>query len=419
MDGNGLLHYRGRKDHQVKVHGQRIELGEIEQCLFFISSISACVVMKWHDDYLIAYVQSSSVNEQQLRDHCQSHLPPHMIPSIFIILDRFPLNANGKIDRKSLPKPIWSSLILSSSNELNNPINQLEEHLLNVWCEILCCDKVQLSRMTNFFSIGGHSLLFLTSDQSDLCISCINANRYRNELQELIGMFVSTLPYRVQINPYWSFDEFVKHVQEKCVSIFEHSHYPLQRILTDFHTNESKVHFLETPFDFVTILSKMSELDFNEASLRIVPVQKSSIVAKFDFMLQFIYDPELSDGKLSCRLICSHDLFYETTATKLSQRFQYLFEQIFSSRSSVNGIDLNNLSLTKLTIILPEEAEEIEKITFCRQADVMHEEPISSTIPKARAIDLTWADSLGTSLRINHDGLPQFTGSQLVVRFYI
>ncbi|CAF4293824.1 unnamed protein product, partial [Adineta steineri] len=52
LDNNGLLRYQGRKDHQIKLHGQRIELGEIERCLLNITSISACVVMKWNDDYL-------------------------------------------------------------------------------------------------------------------------------------------------------------------------------------------------------------------------------------------------------------------------------------------------------------------------------------------------------------------------------
>ncbi|CAF4278433.1 unnamed protein product, partial [Adineta steineri] len=69
MDNNGLLHYQGRKDHQIKLHGQRIELGEIERCLLNITSISACVVMKWNDDYLVAYVQSSDIDGEQLRQH--------------------------------------------------------------------------------------------------------------------------------------------------------------------------------------------------------------------------------------------------------------------------------------------------------------------------------------------------------------
>ena len=105
MDNNGLLHYISRKDFQIKLHGQRIELGEIERCLLD-TPISACVVTKWGDDHLIAYVQTNGdIDGKQLREHCQAHLPPHMIPSIFIILDKLPLNANGKIDRKLLPSP--------------------------------------------------------------------------------------------------------------------------------------------------------------------------------------------------------------------------------------------------------------------------------------------------------------------------
>jgi hypothetical protein len=155
MDNNGLLHYQGRKDHQIKIHGQRIELGEIERCLLN-TSISACIVMKWGDDHLVAYVQTSDINEEQLREHCQSHLPPHMIPSIFIILDKLPLNANGKPDRKRLPSPN-----LSTFKESDSPCNQLEERVHDVWCRVLRYDGQQISTTTSFFSIGGHSLLFI------------------------------------------------------------------------------------------------------------------------------------------------------------------------------------------------------------------------------------------------------------------
>ena len=64
MDNNGLLHYQGRKDHQIKLHGQRIELGEIERCLLNMTSTSGCVVIKWGDDHLIAYVQSSTIDDR-------------------------------------------------------------------------------------------------------------------------------------------------------------------------------------------------------------------------------------------------------------------------------------------------------------------------------------------------------------------
>ena len=160
IDKNGLLHYQGRKDHQIKLHGQRIELGEIERCLLQ-TSISACVVIKWREDHIVAYVQSSAMNEKQLREHCQSYLPPHMIPSIFVVMEKLPLNPNGKIDRKCLPSPDMSSVTLSSASATDTPHNQLEERVHDVWCQVLRRNGQQISTTTSFFSIGGHSLLFI------------------------------------------------------------------------------------------------------------------------------------------------------------------------------------------------------------------------------------------------------------------
>ncbi|CAF4327171.1 unnamed protein product, partial [Adineta steineri] len=159
MDNNGLLHYQGRKDHQIKLHGQRIELGEIERCLLNITSISACVVMKWNNDHLVAYIQSSHTNEHELREHCQSHLPPHMIPSFFIILEKLPLNPNGKIDRKLLPPPNFSSIHLTNNIELLPPTNDMEVSIHRIWCEIFKLNQISID--TNIFTIGGHSLLIM------------------------------------------------------------------------------------------------------------------------------------------------------------------------------------------------------------------------------------------------------------------
>jgi aryl carrier-like protein len=158
MDNNGLLHYLGRKDHQIKLHGQRIELGEIERCLLN-TSISACVVIKWNDDHLVAYVQSSNIDEKQLRKHCQIHLPSHMIPSIFIVLEKLPLNANGKIDRKLLPLPHLSSVHLGNDIESLPPRNEIEVIIHHIWCDIF--QQNQISIDTNIFTIGGHSLLLM------------------------------------------------------------------------------------------------------------------------------------------------------------------------------------------------------------------------------------------------------------------
>ena len=52
MNKNGLIHYRGRKDHQIKLHGQRIELGERLKDVYLRQQFLACVVIKWDDDHL-------------------------------------------------------------------------------------------------------------------------------------------------------------------------------------------------------------------------------------------------------------------------------------------------------------------------------------------------------------------------------
>ncbi|CAF1063367.1 unnamed protein product [Adineta steineri] len=751
INTDGFLHYQGRKDHQIKLHGQRIELGEIERCLLNITSISACVVIKWNDDYLVAYVQSFNMNEEELRQHCRCHLPPHMIPSFFIILDKLPLNPNGKVDRKQLPSPTFNHLLsdrLEHHTELLLPTNDIEVTIHRIWCEIF--KQNQISVDTNIFTIGGHSLLMielfhrykidfhleqkqssfsisnlfqhptiihhaqlvqqsiniietlddhrwsslhliqgkqsylkqigsstiymylfffliparasfaqeriyldekirfsseitmnnmyacpflycissmndhisitrlyhafqsiitkhsslrtalylddtngnimqhcldtntifdddtmkshgltiinihnddhrhmneiiseilsqadlfdlskgrvirchilrhqqsnlsftqnsdlltkddfilftihhamfdgastsiflrdlslayqserslpmddnsleyidysvhehiidmslsrefwhsqleryniecsltlpvdrqrsstnqqrsglasiaeiifdnelctsflnyasshhltyfqlgisifyvflfkLTYGETDLCISSINANRYRSELVNMIGMFVSTLPCRVEIDSHWSFDEVVKYVQEKCFSILQHSHYPLQHILSDLHLTQSNVSFLETMFDFVTISNEGNDLSLNGVNLEQVSLNEIYEMAKFDFLLRFEYNPLSDNKRLSCRFVCSRDLFEKSTISKIAQRFQYMLEQVFQTQSSNIPMNDMNSSINKVCFILPEEAEEMELVVFHRLETIVNEAPAS------------------------------------------
>ena len=162
QDNNGLLYYMGRKDHQVKLRGQRIELGEIEECILNASSdIATCVVTKWENEYLVAYVQSSRASEKVIREYCEAHLPVFMVPSIFVVLEQLPLNSNGKVDRKRL-----SSLHISTSRKTesvtrNLPANIVEARVHALWCEILKLNGDQLSTTESFFSMGGHSLLLI------------------------------------------------------------------------------------------------------------------------------------------------------------------------------------------------------------------------------------------------------------------
>ena len=108
-DGN--IEYLGREDHQVKIRGLRIELGEIENTVRDYPGVSDCVadVKKYSENVIliIAYVVCrAEVDSQGLKRHVKRVLPDYMVPHRFEKLDRIPLTASGKADRKALPEPV-------------------------------------------------------------------------------------------------------------------------------------------------------------------------------------------------------------------------------------------------------------------------------------------------------------------------
>jgi amino acid adenylation domain-containing protein len=163
-DGN--IEFVGRNDSQIKIHGQRIELAEIESVLLTHNNIENAVVIFHKNDqgyFVLGYVTtdnklSAYSNEDlndYLHDYLKTYLPHYMLTSIIIRLDKFPLNDNGKIDRKKLPIP---KEILSPANNKNRaPKNQLERQLLILWQQFLLNDSISVA--DDFFYLGGNSLI--------------------------------------------------------------------------------------------------------------------------------------------------------------------------------------------------------------------------------------------------------------------
>jgi aryl carrier-like protein len=163
---DGELVFVGRTDFQVKLRGQRIELGEIETVIMRSSSqITNCVVIKLNhnnEEHLVAYLQTTAhLDNTMLRDDCIKHLPLYMVPSLFVLLHRFPLNPNGKLDRKALPSPDFS-LLLSSNLTVGNeqPQTEMEQQVSSIWSQILHLKAIP-PITTNFFQLGGNSLLLM------------------------------------------------------------------------------------------------------------------------------------------------------------------------------------------------------------------------------------------------------------------
>lgn len=157
---DGQLEYLGRLDHQVKIRGLRIELGEIEAELLSQPEIREAVVVAQDGSSgsrLVAYVVPQvdiELDTNKLRERLGQQLPDYMVPGYVVMLDALPLNANGKVERKALPKPY-----LEEAREYISPSTTEAWQLAEIWQEVLGVKRV--GETDNFFELGGDSLLSL------------------------------------------------------------------------------------------------------------------------------------------------------------------------------------------------------------------------------------------------------------------
>ncbi|MFE4458186.1 amino acid adenylation domain-containing protein, partial [Nocardia tengchongensis] len=155
---DGELDYIGRTDFQVKLRGLRIELGEIESALTALDAIAQSVVVVRNDphagDQLVGYVIAApgrTVDVDAVRAEIGDSVPSYMVPSILMVLDEFPLNASGKLDRKALPAPVFEAAVFRA------PVTPIEQIVAGVFGEILGLERVGLD--DDFFALGGNSLI--------------------------------------------------------------------------------------------------------------------------------------------------------------------------------------------------------------------------------------------------------------------
>ncbi|HEV7920011.1 MAG TPA: amino acid adenylation domain-containing protein [Thermoanaerobaculia bacterium] len=155
-DGN--IEFIGRVDHQVKIRGFRIELGEIEAVLTRHPSVEKVLVEvrgTGNDKYLAAYIVPSSpdIDVAALRQTARAALPAYMVPAAYVLLESFPLTANGKVNKQALPEPA-----VQAQTEYVAPSTPTEATLAEVWGELLGSPR-PLGVTENFFEAGGNSLL--------------------------------------------------------------------------------------------------------------------------------------------------------------------------------------------------------------------------------------------------------------------
>ncbi|KUL63367.1 non-ribosomal peptide synthetase [Streptomyces sp. NRRL S-1521] len=181
---DGQLRYAGRADDQVKLRGFRIEPGEIESALRRSPLVrDAAVAVRAGDGpgtppRLVAYVvpeppaathtrpepsgtgspgtdsTATALPTGELRLHLAETLPPHMVPSVFVPLDRLPLSPNGKIDRRALPAP---GPARAMDGPQTAPRTDTERRIARIWADVL--GLAEVGAEGNFFALGGDSIL--------------------------------------------------------------------------------------------------------------------------------------------------------------------------------------------------------------------------------------------------------------------
>ncbi|WP_431041556.1 amino acid adenylation domain-containing protein [Streptomyces sp. P1-3] len=173
-DAEGRLEYVGRADAQVKVRGFRIEPAEIEAVLTEHPGVAQAVVVAAADGSghrrLVGYAVpagggfvggdgaggvgdldfQAGVSSGELRRFAAGRLPEFMVPSVFVILDRVPLTANGKLDRAALPEPELGGQAYRA------PRNAAEWALAEVFADVLGVGQIGID--DDFFAVGGDSI---------------------------------------------------------------------------------------------------------------------------------------------------------------------------------------------------------------------------------------------------------------------
>ncbi|MGC4987745.1 amino acid adenylation domain-containing protein [Nocardia salmonicida] len=173
------LEYLGRSDFQVKLRGQRIELGEVEAVLRDHHSVRHAAVALVHGptgDRLVGYIVPAEAQVEEARAaarpegysiesgsttvgfdqsallaHARAALPSYMVPASLVLLPSLPLNASGKLDRKALPVPAFTT------RAYRPPTTPLQRAVAEVYAEVLGAGKVGLD--DDFFELGGNSLV--------------------------------------------------------------------------------------------------------------------------------------------------------------------------------------------------------------------------------------------------------------------
>ena len=163
-DGN--LQFVNRKDWMIKINGQRVEPGEIEAAIRSVKGIQQVAVKDFigaaGQTYICSYYVTepgSQPESSEIRKVLTDKLPSYMVPAYYVRMDRLPVNANGKLDRKALQAPE-----ITISDNYVAPRNETETVLCEAFAKVLNIPKIGIK--DDFFALGGDSIRVMVLQQA-------------------------------------------------------------------------------------------------------------------------------------------------------------------------------------------------------------------------------------------------------------
>lgn len=163
---DGELEYLGRSDDQVKIRGHRVELGEIESLLRSQDCVAEAVALlqggNGQEARLVGFLtcrnsmEDGQDMEEKLYEVLRSKLPSYMVPESLTILDKMPVNQNGKINRQALAKRPQQPT--TKREPLQQPASESERQMQVIWGCALRRERDTIGLHDNFFGLGGTSI---------------------------------------------------------------------------------------------------------------------------------------------------------------------------------------------------------------------------------------------------------------------
>ncbi|CAF0938538.1 unnamed protein product [Didymodactylos carnosus] len=178
--------------------------------------------------------------------------------------------------------------------------------------------------------------LFKLTNERDLCVGFGNANRYRQELQTIMGTFANPIPFRCQLDPRETFAQLLQRIKERCLEIMEFSHMPYQEITKLYRDSHDTGSLYQTMFLFKS--STKQDLHFANDEILVEYTERDLSyhrhVSKLDLTLSV--DSDIKKKTISCFFEYSLDLFDPSTIAVMSGRFQVLLKDLFKESLNVH-----------------------------------------------------------------------------------